>query len=347
MLRICRTLSGAGYEVWLLGRGYADSPPLNEEVFTQRRLPCIWRRGKAFYLEYNLRLFFFLLFRRWDIVCAVDLDTLLPAFIAARLMGRSLAHDAHEYYTESPELVGRPWEKKTWEALATWLIPRVRHQYTVSASLAEALERRYGRSFVVVRNLPERREPLVAEALARPPVILYQGVLNLGRGLEQAIAAMSMLPAAELWLAGEGDLSVELRRLAANSPAAKRIKFLGWVPPSALPALSVQAYVGLNLLQNLGLSYYYSLANKALDYIQAGVPSLQMDFPEYRRLQEEYEPFHLVVDCAPETIAQALRRLLEDEEYYARLRANCRRAARALTWEREAPLLLAFYEGIK
>jgi glycosyltransferase involved in cell wall biosynthesis len=160
-------------------------------------------------------------------------------------------------------------------------------------------------------------------------------VLNEGRGLEALIGVMPAFSQAELWLAGEGDLSGALRQMVREKGLEAQVRFLGYVRPADLPGLTQQATIGFNLLENKGLSYYYSLANKAFDYIQAGLPSVQMDFPEYRRLQEEYRVFQLVTDLQPETLIPAIRHLLEDKEFYAQMSQSCLSAATELCWERE------------
>jgi glycosyltransferase involved in cell wall biosynthesis len=117
------------------------------------------------------------------------------------------------------------------------------------------------------------------------------------------------------------------------------------VPPAELPALTKQAWLGLNLLENLGLSYYYSLANKAFDYIQAGLPSVQMDFPEYRALQEEFGVFCLLKTLSPDSLTLAIQQLMEHPEQYNSLQENCLEAAKVLCWEKEEKQLLALFEN--
>jgi glycosyltransferase involved in cell wall biosynthesis len=177
-------------------------------------------------------------------------------------------------------------------------IPRVDGAYTVGLALAQIFQKRYGIPFQVVRNMPfqNSRIPSTPQLLnsSTLPIILYQGVLNAGRGLETAIAAMQKIEGAELWLAGEGDLSQELRQLAKDLQVEKKVRFLGYLAPNELRSITQHASIGLNLLENRGLSYYYSLANKAFDYVQAGVPSIQMNFPEYLALQEEHRVFYLL-----------------------------------------------------
>ena len=62
MHRICGTLTANGYGVTLVGRALPYSTPLKDRPFGQKRLHCFFQKGFPFYAEYNLRLFFFLLF---------------------------------------------------------------------------------------------------------------------------------------------------------------------------------------------------------------------------------------------------------------------------------------------
>jgi hypothetical protein len=85
MKRICHTLATAGYDVTLVGRRLPSSVALTKEDYKQKRIRCRFHRGKWFYAEYNIRLFFYLLFRRMDAVCAIDLDTILPCLRVSQI----------------------------------------------------------------------------------------------------------------------------------------------------------------------------------------------------------------------------------------------------------------------
>nr|HPI55391.1 hypothetical protein [Chitinophagaceae bacterium] len=64
MIRIATTLANAGYDVLLIGRLKPNSKPLQDRTYRQKRLPVFFQKGPAFYTEYNLRLFFYLLWVR-------------------------------------------------------------------------------------------------------------------------------------------------------------------------------------------------------------------------------------------------------------------------------------------
>lgn len=330
----------------LVGREKKDSPPLAHQPFSQQRIRCWARSGAIFYAEYNIRLFFYLLWIPVDIYCAIDLDTILPNLVVSKLRGKIRVYDAHEYFTEVPEVIRRPSIQRIWSTIASWAIPQFQYCYTVGEALAGILSERYGPSFEVIRNVPVKTGSVNNQNPPPPFIILYQGVLNEGRGLEYLIQAMQELADVELWLAGEGDLSQELRDIVDQLNLEGQVKFLGYLAPTELKKITPQAHLGVNLLENKGLSYYYSLANKTFDYIQAGLPSLQMNFPEYLRLQEKYEVFYILENLSVSSLVGTVQKIKSSPDEYLKLKNNCLNASQYLNWEQEEQALWQFYQQI-
>jgi len=126
----------------------------------------------------------------------------------------------------------------------------------------------------------------------------------------------------------------------------KQVKFLGYIQPHELKEITKKAHLGVNLLQNKGLNYYYSLANKFFDYIQAQKPSLNMNFPEYATIIKEHPVGLLLDDLAPETIVDSIQKLIDTPDLYHNLQQNCLQARTIFVWEKEALKLEAFYENV-
>jgi glycosyltransferase involved in cell wall biosynthesis len=346
MLRICSTLAEeGGYAVQLVGRVLPDSKSLTSKPFSMVRLSCWFHRGPFFYLEYNLRLFFYLLLSPFDAVNIVDLDTMPAGVLAARLRRKKIVYDAHEYFTEVPEVTNRPFVKAVWHAVGKWGVPQCSAAYTVGPELAKLLSGLYGKNFTTVRNVPLGGTSKTLSPISPPhtdqPFLLYQGALNLGRGLPELISAMQHVQGLQLLLAGEGDLSDVLRKQVHALGLSERVIFLGKVPPDELRVLTEKAWLGLNLLEHLGESYYYSLANKFFDYIQVGVPGLTVDFPEYRAIVERHPVAVLLPDIQPTTIATAITDLQSNEKAHRSLRQACENAAKEYQWEKERDVLLS------
>ncbi len=357
MHRICSSLQNNGYEVVLVGRKLKQSLPFKKHSFQQKRLRCFFNEGKFFYLEYNIRLFFYLLTTRFDIVCSIDLDTILAGYSTAKLKSKKCVYDAHEYFTEVPEVINRPATKRIWEIVAHSIIPRVHATYTVSNSIAEEFSKIYHVNFKVVRNIPFSYKPIDNAALQSiiqkyqlktersKTTLLYQGALNEGRGMEELIDAMQQLENHQLWIAGEGDLSQLLRDKVSDLNLNDNIQFLGFVQPEDLILVTRLADIGLNLLQNKGLSYYYSLANKTFDYVQSEIPAIHMAFPEYQYLNQQYEIGILIADLKTPTILDAIEQLA-DASFYQQIVENCKRAKVILNWEKEEKVLLDIYKKL-
>ena len=347
MMRICQALHDADFEVELIGRILPNSLPLVPQPYKQTRLSCYFHKGKFFYIEYAIRLFVKLLYQKTNVINAVDLDTIAPVWIAARLRSRACTYDAHEYFTEVPEVTNRRFTKFVWERIAAFLIPRMDACYTVGAALANVFSMRYSVPFATVRNMATFKninKSSLSANIELPRIILYQGVLNVGRGLEASIAAMQHIKNAELWIAGDGDIRDSLQAQVVAMQLQDCVKFLGKLRPDGLQALTLKAHIGLNLLENRGLSYYYSLANKTFDYIQAGVPAIHAQFLEYQVLNQQYNIGILLAELQPTPLANAINQLLNDDELYSLIQQNCFTAAQVLSWDNEKEALVSIYK---
>jgi len=349
MMRICGSLQNAGYGVTLVGRKTTLASPLPPVSYRQIRLRSLFRKGKLMYFEYNLRLLFFLIFRRLDIIVSVDLDTIVPVYIVSVLRRKTRIQDAHEWFSEMKEVVTRPQIHKAWQTLERIFLPLFPMGYTVSASIARAFQEKYGVSYEVIMNVPALgnagKSSTLETALPGGKFLLYQGAVNEGRGIEWLIPAMKSVDV-PLLICGEGNFSLACRNLIRQHALENKVIMKGLVAPAELRVITSSAYAGINLVEPLGLNQVYSLANKFFDYIHAGIPQLTMKFPEYERINQEFEVALLTDSLQPEIIAAHLNKLLGNEVLYATLRQNCRLAAEKLNWQHEELKLLRLYMKI-
>jgi glycosyltransferase involved in cell wall biosynthesis len=343
MQRICTSLANSGYAVLLVGRRLKDSVALKQEVFKQKRLSCFFNKGFLFYAEYNTRLFFFLFFLKIDAVCAIDLDTILPCYFVSYFRKKNRLYDAHELFTEMKEVITRPLVKKVWLSIEKFTVPKFKYGYTVSYSIAEEFKKRYGVDYAVIRNLPYKKK--ICEATNQPTkFLLYQGAVNEARGLENLIIAMKNVNAV-LFIYGDGNLYEKIKNLIAENQLQDKIQLKGKVLPQELDLITPNAYIGINLVEPQGLNQFYSLANKFFDYVQACVPQVTMNFPEYKKVNEEYEVAVLINTVSVNEIEAALNLLLQNAVLYERLKSNCKFAQQIFTWQEEEKHLLNFYKN--
>lgn len=222
--------------------------------------------------------------------------SVLPIGVLARLLsGGRLVYDTHELETETISSHGM---RRLFARFAEWLlIGQCDAVSVVNQSIADWYRARYHLSTVwIVRNMPrtvtEEARPtgLLRRAIGlenRPEclIYLYQGFLTNGRGVRMLLEVFSHIgEPRHLVLMGYGDLEPLVRQAAATH---SNIHFVPAVPPNRVLEYTADADVGLALIENVCLSYYYSLPNKVFEYAMCGVPSLVSDFPEMARFVDE------------------------------------------------------------
>ena len=234
--RTCDVLSEMGFDVLLVGRKLKNSFPVDRSYRT-KRFQLIFNKGVLFYAEYNLRLFLFLLFTKKSVLFSNDLDTLLPNYLISKLQNKKLIFDSHELFSEIPELVTRKRVKKIWLSIEKRIIPKLKHVITVSDSIKDHYQNLYGVSAIVVRNISENKEHHQTNFefdTKDKKVILYQGSVNVGRGLELMINTMHLLDDYIFVVIGNGDILQELKEKTVAQSLEKKVKFLGKKTPDEL-----------------------------------------------------------------------------------------------------------------
>jgi glycosyltransferase involved in cell wall biosynthesis len=343
MIRICTTLAEAGYDVTLVGFKRKTSKPIIPRPFQQKRLPIIAEQGKIMYFDYWVKLFFYLMFKRVDILCAIDLDTIMPVYYVSILKNKKRVYDAHELFTELREVITRPAVHKMWKWIANHTVPNFPVGYTIGECYAEELEKQYGVKYGIVRNATILRNIVIPER--KDKFILYQGAVNVGRCFEQLIPAMKQINV-PLIVCGEGNFFDEAVALAKQHGVEDKVIFKGYVPPEQLKAYTIEATVGITLFEETSLSNRLSLANRFFDYIHNGVPQLCIKYPEYEKINEKFEVAYLVEDPTPANIVIALYKMLNDAAYYKTLQDNCMKAREVYNWQEETKTLLNTYRNL-
>ena len=343
MHRICTSLAENGYLVTLVGRKLRSSTPLTEKKFVQKRIRCWFNKSKWFYAEYNIRLLFFLFFKKIDAICAIDLDTILPCYRISRWKKIPRIYDAHELFTELKEVISRPSVHRVWLKIEKKIVPKFQWGYTVSESIAEEFHRRYQVNYQTIRNVPILQT--VEAYVQAEKIIFYQGAVNVARGLEYLVPAMQWVNS-KLVICGDGNFMDQLKKIINEYQLEDKIELTGMLSPENLNKISQKAYIAVAVPEKEGLNQYFALPNKLFDYIHAGLPQVTVNYPEYQKINRQYEIALLIDDISPKRIADALNNLMADDVLYRRLKANCLKAREELNWQQEEKKLLTFYKSV-
>lgn len=349
--KVCNFLTRNGFDVTLVGRRYGDSATLAPRAYKTHRLRLLFRKGAFFYAEYNIRLFFYLLFHHFDLFVANDLDTLLPNFLISKLKRKRLVYDSHEYFCGELSIADRPFVKRVWKSIERFCFPKLKDVITVSQSIVDQYEQEYGIRPHLVRNIPPKATPPVTEtrvSLQLPEdktIIILQGNgINEGRGGEELVEAMPFVDEKAVFLiVGSGTVIPQLKERVKDLQLEHRVRFVSRVTPEMLYNYTYFSDIGIALDRDLSMNLRFSLPNKLFEYIKAGTPVVVSNLIERARIVGQYRVGLIVEDFQAENIAEKINKLLNDKQLYDEMKANCKIAAEDLCWENEEKVLEEIY----
>jgi glycosyltransferase involved in cell wall biosynthesis len=351
--RTCNVLIESGYNVLLVGRKRKNSISLKLINYRCLRLNLLFDKGPFFYAELNIRLFFFLLFSKVDLIFSNDLDTLPAAFLAHQFKRSSkIVYDSHELFTEAPELEGR-FVKKIWERIEKTIFPKLQHIITVNDSIAAIFKAKYNKELVVVRNIGEQliqtniKSKVELGLPSDKKIIIIQGSgLNIERGIEEAIEAMLYVSDAMLIIIGDGDVIPSAKIIVEKYKLSSKVLFFGKRPYSELMQFTHYADIGLALDKPKSLNYKYALPNKLFDYINTQTAVVSSNLIEIEKIVKRYEIGCVIEQTEPKLIAAAINSLINNPELLATYKNNCKVAAKIENWENEKVKLKALIDSL-
>jgi len=305
VLKTARTCYENGFEVLLIGRKLYDSQPLTLP-YPFKRFHLLFNKSFAFYAELNIRLFFYS-FSVGSIFFCRTIPTLYRQTSWQPGSGEKTCIRCPRTFPRSTRTCRPTFSKKIWTKIEDLIFPKLLYSYTVCQSIADYYNKKYNIDMKVVRNIPYYRESEKNKPSGNNrKVIIYQGALNVGRGLEWVIDAMPFIENAVLLIIGDGDIKTQLEEQVAQKKLENKVTFKAKMQPEELYLQTSKANIGLCLLENKGLSYYYSLPNRIFDYIHADIPVLASRFPEITAIVETYKTGILIDHYEPEYLAKII-----------------------------------------
>jgi len=288
---------------------------------------------------------------RADVVHAHDVNTLPTAWLAAVLTRSPLVYDAHEISTDREgyasfrSLVG--WVEKR-------LMPRAAGTITTTDTRAKFFARAYGIPRpLVLQNRPRltvvEHSQMIREELQldKPwPIVLYQGGLQQGRGLERLVDVAAQVENAYFVFIGGGRLENELKDRARSLQLESRVHFIPTVALQKLPHYTASADIGVQPIENTCLNHFSTDSNKLFEYVVAGLPVVASSLPEIRKVVRKHDLGLLVQPGNTGELVAALQKLVADSALREHYHSNASRAAKQLNWEEQEHGLVKLYENL-
>lgn len=344
MHRIAQQFSALGWQTEIVGILRAGSFSFTPSSYQVTRITISPSSGMLFYLMLNIQFFLKALRSSSTVFMAIDLDTLPAIRLAAWIRSKIIVWDCHEIYLAMPELSDKPIVRGVWKIIERIFVPGLKQVMTVTHGVSSYLLENYNIRSTIIHNYPKTTPDEVSiQEKFNSKIIFFQGMLNQGRGLDILIKAYRDLPSEyRLEIAGDGPQKPMLEQLVATLGLMDRVKFLGLLRPEELNKFTQRSCLGISLLDESHENSRISLANKNLDYIMGGIPTITMDFPEYRYINDRWPVAILLKSATIESIQSTIRIITTDYRVYQTMSLACVEARKVLCWENESYKLVDF-----
>lgn len=278
--------------------------------------------------------------RKGEVVVCNDLAT-LPVGLLAKIFQPTLkiVYDCHEYQAHT-RWIG-PYKRRIVQLFESFALRFTAATIVVSPSIAKAYAEDYNipEPFVVM-NCPPLKDSSPTGLLRKKIgastddfIILFQGGLTEGRGIEQMLEAFKQVTHSNLRLVymGFGPLAAKIESSAKQD---SRIALISAVAPSEVLAHSADANFGICFLIDDCLNHRYALPNKVFEYLMAGVPVLVNNLVEVRQLVDQFSVGIVIPELTSSEILRSLERLPDfDSKSFS---AQLPELQRKFSWDQQA-----------
>ena len=359
--KVCQTLHENGYQVLLIGAKKKNSLPLDTRDYTARRIPLLFQKKFLFYAEFNTKLFLRLLFTKADIFLGNDLDVMTATYLAATFKKKLVVYDTHEYYLAMPGLEHKPFIKKIWKTIESYIFPRVPYIYSISDSFCDMYWKDYGKKLRTVRNVPyvtykenSNYSEMIGSIEKKIPhnknILIFQGAgINPQRGVEELVLAMKYLDSEKyhLLIVGGGDIFSSIEKLIDQEELRDKITIIPKVPFPVLRHITKYGHLGLSLDKPININYRYGLPNKIFDYLHAGVPVLVSRLVELEKIVNNYRVGTFIENHDPRHIATCIQQIFANPELMNLWKENTLQVRKELNWENESKIVLEIFKQVE
>lgn len=299
----------------------------------------------------HLGLFWRMVKLRPDIIHAHDVNTLPTAWLAAKICQAKVIYDAHEISTSRE---GYSNFRTLVALIEGTLMPRVSGIITTTDTRAKFFSRAYSIPRpLVLQNRPRFQQSQKSTRIRDElkfdmpwPIVIYQGGVQQGRGLERLATIAADVPDAYFVFIGGGRLDDVLRDIVKKLDIQDRVHFIPTVSLSELPSYTASADIGVQPIENTCFNHYTTDSNKLFEYVQAGLPIIASDLPEIRHLVKQYDLGVLIPPGNSKAMTQAIRDMVDNiksRELYA---SHAAQASETLNWEEQEHKLINLYAQI-
>ena len=280
-----------------------------------------------------------------DVIHANDLNALIPAYKASKILKCALIYDSHEICVENLYESNKKMYALMLKMQEKHIVRHVDKMICVSHAAAEYFAKEYKIPMPdVITNCSLKSEQCILEEKNPGFEVLNHGQFYAGRGYDIMVEASQYLkdyPEIKLAMRGFGVMEQQLRDRVEELQADNVIFYPKVLVEELIPYAS-RSKVGVAMTEAICLNFKLSVSNKLFEYASAGLPVIMSDIPEHRYLNEKYGFGVIIPENTPQAFAEAVIKLYTDKDFYRMCAANAKKLSEEVNWEAEFKRLIDF-----
>lgn len=256
-------------------------------------------------------------------------------------------YDAHELETETNGLSGM--RKAMYKKFESTFIKSFKQIFVVSPSIEKWYRETYKVDNVAtVMNCPLYIDPKKKDLFRQEfniakesRIYLYQGALFAGRGIEIILDAFATIndPKYSVVIMGYGETEDLIKEYAKKYP---NIFFKKAVHPNVVLDYTASADVGISLIENICLSYYFCLPNKLFEYLMAEIPCIVSDMEEMRNYVSKHQTGVVCMETTSEELVKSIKAM--DNFDFEQFKSKVDVVKREYCWENQESTMIDKYK---
>lgn len=307
------------------------------------------------FILFQLKALIFLLRNDFDVVHPNDFDTLIPAFLAAKLKRKKIVYDCHEDYPAMMRDRNLNFISFVVDKAQSFIIRRLDLILVASPTFEKSFKEKGVKKVEVILNcknindyiiqadeIKKLRRSLEAEDKF---IFLYIGRLAQDRNLEELIDIFKKItdPRILFIVGGSGILEKRIEREAA---ACQNINFIKMVPSNKVSLYTKTADIVLAIYSKKNLNNIRSVPNKIFESIAAAKPIIASKYGLIGEIINETGCGITVEPDEVNKIKDAIIKISSDKKIRDLISKNALKAQKKYNWQMVSHQLVICYENM-
>lgn len=259
--------------------------------------------------------------QNYEIIHACDFDTVIPAYICSKILGKKYIYDIFDYYVDAYSVPNKL--KKIISKIDRYMINQAEGTIICTEKRREQIKGSNPKKLVVIHNTPDIKISTIKSEKKKEGKIkiAYIGILSEGRMIKELVDIVSENEELELHIGGFGKLD---KYILEKSDVHNNIIFYGKMKYERVIELEEECDIMTALYDPNIQNHFYAAPNKFYEALALGKPLIMVKNTGMDYIIEENK-FGEIIDFNKNSLKIGIEKLIKRKAEWNDISINMRR----------------------